>query len=361
MVLMARRHRPPEGRKGSAMAYWRTLYAAIAVAIVILPNAIACSSATSADPATIRLTNLNVAVVPAVDSAGFFIALYDGLFRAQGLAVHFIPAVSSETEINSQAQELPAGNPVDISCGAYPSYITAQRNWDDGQRASPAHPDVVAADLEIFAEGSIMTPGAQGLYVMPDSPVRTIKDLEGKTIGINAPGNILYLLVAATLADAGIPVSDVRFRYIPLPLMAQALKTGQVAAATLPEPFASQADLSIGVIQLTDMDTGAMTSFPVQGCAVTREWAQANPLTLAAFTRAYEQGQQMADASRSAVERAMEMLPSPLGVTREVAALMAVDSYPFGPVDVVRIQRVADDMQEFLGGPRFNVAEMVGP
>jgi hypothetical protein len=32
----------------------------------------------------------------------------------------------------------------------------------------------------------------------------------------------------------------------------------------------------------------------------------------------------------------------------------------FGPVDEVRIQRVADVMQRFLGGPRFNVAGMVG-
>ena len=37
---------------------------------------------------------------------------------------------------------------------------------------------------------------------------------------------------------------------------------------------------------------------------------------------------------------------------------MALDSYPFGPVDVVRIQRVADVMQQFLGGPRFSVAVM---
>ena len=67
----------------------------------------------SADPAPAQLTSLNVAAAPAVDSAGFFIAFYGGLFRAQGLPVHFIPAVSSETEINLQAQELPTGNPVD--------------------------------------------------------------------------------------------------------------------------------------------------------------------------------------------------------------------------------------------------------
>jgi hypothetical protein len=97
----------------------------------------------------------------------------------------------------------------------------------------------------------------------------------------------------------------------------------------------------------------------VQGCAVTREWAAIHRLALAAFRRAYEQGQQLADDSRSAVERAMEMLPPPLGVSPQVAAVMAVDSYPTGPVDEVRIQRVADVMQQFLGGPRFDVAEMI--
>jgi NitT/TauT family transport system substrate-binding protein len=305
------------------------------------------------------LTTLNVAVVPAVDSAGFFVALYDGLFRSQGLTVQFLPAVSSETEINQQVEQLPTAPPVDISCGAYPSYIVAQRNWDAGLRPNPARLDVVAADLDIFAEGSIMLPGAQALYVMPGSPARSLKDLQGMTIGVNAPGNILYLLVAAALADSGMPVTAVKWRYIRLPLMAQALKTGKVAAATLPEPFASQAGESLGVIQLVDLDAGATTSFPVQGCAVTRYWAEANPLTLAAFWRAYEQGQQIADSSRAAVEHAMEMLPRPLGVSPEVAAVMALDSYPFGPVDEVRIQRVADVMRQFLGGPRFNVSSMI--
>jgi ABC-type nitrate/sulfonate/bicarbonate transport system substrate-binding protein len=86
--------------------------------------------------------------------------------------------------------------------------------------------------------------------------------------------------------------------------------------------------------------------------------AEANPQALAAFPTAYEQGQQIADSSRAAVERAMQMPPPPLGVSRLVAAVMALDSYPSAPVDVVRIQRVADVMQQFLGGPRFSVAEM---
>ena len=44
-----------------------------------------------------------MAVVPAAGSAGFFVALHEGLFAARGLHVKFMPAISSETVINAQA------------------------------------------------------------------------------------------------------------------------------------------------------------------------------------------------------------------------------------------------------------------
>ena len=56
----------------------------------------------------------------------------------------------------------------------------------------------------------------------------------------------------------------------------------------------------------------------------------------------------------------MEALPSPFGLTEVQAAVMAVDSYPFGPVDTVRVQRVADVMRQFLGFPAFTVRSMTG-
>ena len=105
----------------------------------------------------------------------------------------------------------------------------------------------------------------------------------------------------------------------------------------------------MGVTQLADLDQGATDAFPVQGCAVTRQWATLHPQTLAAFRAAFEQGQQIANTSRSAVERAMEALPAPFGLTKVQAAVMALDSYPLGAVDVTRVQRVADVMHQFLG------------
>jgi NitT/TauT family transport system substrate-binding protein len=297
--------------------------------------------------------------VPAVDSAGFFVALHEGLFAAHGLHVTFIPAISSETVINAQALDEPTDR-IDISCGNYVSYLQAQQNYDRGQRSSSTSDPMVAADLEIFAEGSVMEPGTQGLYVMPGSRISTLAGLEGKTVGVNAPGNILYLLVASVLADHGLRVSGVHFAYYPLPEMAAMLKAGKIAAAVLPEPFATQAEQSLGVTQIADLDQGATVAFPVQGCAVTRQWAAAHPVTLAAFRAAFEQGQQIADANRSVVEQSMEALTAPLGVSKVTAAMMALDSYPVGPVDAVRIQRVSDVMRQFLGFPAFDAKSMIG-
>ena len=330
--------------------------AVVVLAILFVPR---LSDGGNAATSGIEQPDLNVAVVPAVDSAGFFVALHEGLFTAHGLHVPFVPAVSSATVINAQALRKP-GNRVDISCGNYVSYIQAQENYDQGGRPSLASNAMVAANLDIFAEGSVMEPGAQGLYVLPGSPIRTLAGLEGKVIGVNAPGNILYLLAASALADHGLKVSGARFAYYPLPEMAAMLKAGKISAAVLPEPFASQAEQSMGVAQLADLDQGATAAFPVQGGAVTRQWAALHPAALAAFRAAFEQGQQIADTSRAAVEQAMEALPAPLGVTKVTAALMALDSYPVGPVDTVRVQRVADVMRQFLGFPTFTVGSMTG-
>jgi NitT/TauT family transport system substrate-binding protein len=329
--------------------------AGVVLAILFLPSV---TGGSAAAPSGVQPVNLNVAVVPAADSAGFFVALHEGLFTKSGLHVTFIPAVSSETVIDAQALDEPQDR-IDISCGNYVSYIQAQENYNQGKRSASTNDPMVAANLDIFAEGSVMEQGAQGLYVLPGSQIRTLAGLEGKTIGVNAPGNILYLLAASVLADNGLSVSGVHFAYYPLPEMAAMLQAGKVAAAVLPEPFASQAEQSMGVLPLADLDQGATAAFPVQGCAVTRQWAALHPQALAAFRAAFEQGQQIADTDRAAVEQAMEALPAPLGLSNVTAAVMTLDSYPVGPVDAVRVQRVADVMRQFLGFPAFNVGSMI--
>jgi NitT/TauT family transport system substrate-binding protein len=287
-----------------------------------------------------------VAVVPAVDSAGFFVALHEGLFKARGLTINYTPAVSSDEVIDQQVS-----GQYDITGGNYVSYI--QHYVDDHQ------------PLEIVAEGSVMQQGTQAIYTMPNSNIKTLAELKGHTLGINAPLNINYLLAASVITENGIKLSQVQFptQPIPFPVMAQQLAAGKIDAAAMPEPFATAAEQEYGVTQLTDLNQGATDQFPIQGYVVTKSWAEQNPGTLKAFITALSQGQELADTSRHAVEQAMETLSSPPDgqVSALVASVMAVNIYPTS-IDKVRIQRVADVMYQFgLLHSSFNVTPMIGP
>ena len=210
-----------------------------------------------------------------------------------------------------------------------------------------------------------MQQGTQAIYTMPDSKIKTLSELKGHVLGINAPLNINYLLAASVLTQNGIKLNQVAFPTapIPFPVMAAQLAAGKIDAAAMPEPFATAAEQKYGAVELTDLNQGATEQFPIQGYVVTKSWAQQNPGTLRAFITALAQGQELADTSRSSVEKAMEALSGPQNgeIPPIVASVMAVNIYPTA-IDKVRIQRVADVMYQFgLLRQRFNVTPMIGP
>lgn len=304
----------------------------------------AAGAAMSIGPA--EKTVLNVGVVPAMDSAGFFVALHEGLFAKEGLTINYTPAVSSETAIGAQLQ-----GKLDISAGNYVSYIEAVAENHD--------------PLEIVAEGSVMQQGAQVIFTMPDSGIKTLADLKGHVLGVNAPYNIDYLLDVSVLTENGISKSDVKFPSgpIPFPDMASELSSGKIDAATMPEPFASLAEQQLGAVTLADLNQGATTDFPIEGYVVTKSWAEKNPNTLKRFLVALEQGQEISDTDRAAVEQAFESIKGAQNgqVPPSIAAVMALDTYPIG-IDQTRIQRVADVMHQFgLLPDTFKVASMLMP
>jgi NitT/TauT family transport system substrate-binding protein len=323
--------------------------AATPVMALVILAATGCASlmgGSSSAATGLEKTTLNVAVVPAVDSAGFFVALHEGLFKKEGLTINYTPAISSDTVIDQQI----AGK-YDIIGGNYVSYV--QHYVQDHQ------------PLEIIAEGSVMQQGTQAIYTLPGSKIKTLAGLKGHLLGINAPGNINYLLAASVLTENGISLSAVKFpaQPIPFPEMAGELAAGKIAAAAMPEPFATAAEQKYGAVVLSDLNQGATQSFPIQGYATTRSWARQNPGTLKAFLAALGQGQEIADTSRAAVEQAMEALNGPKNgqVPPIVAAVMAINIYPIG-IDVARLQRVPDVMYQFgLLHTRFDISQMIGP
>ncbi len=110
---------------------------------------------------------------------------------------------------------------------------------------------------------------------------------------------------------------------------------------------------------IADFDQGSVQDFPFTGYMGTAQWVKTHPNTVAAFLRALDEGQQLADTDRSAVETAMEKYT---GITPIIADTMAIDTYPL-EMDVPQLQRVADSMFEFglTSEPRIQIAKMIQP
>jgi NitT/TauT family transport system substrate-binding protein len=318
------------------------------------------SSAIPAGPTgKLEKSSIIVNTVPTVDSAGLFVAQYRGLFAKEGLHVKIETSQNTEQVLNDQALDT-----VDVTAGNYVSYIEAQSNYDNGFMPSGnlQNPtwQQISSNLDVFAEASIMNPGYAGLFVLPNSPIQTISDLKGTTIGINAPDNFAYLMVAAFLEENDISSKDVTFKYYSFQDMQKALQDHQIQVAFLAEPYVSEAEETAGLTELTNLDEGMTTNFPIEGYAVTKQWAQSYPNTLAAFTHALEQGQAIADTDRAVAEKAL--IAEIPGISQRDAALVTLENYPIGQVDGTRIERVADDMQQFqlLTGDSFKAQTLMG-
>jgi NitT/TauT family transport system substrate-binding protein len=75
------------------------------------------------------------------------------------------------------------------------------------------------------------------LYTAKDSPLRTARDLIGKTIGVNALGTMNFLGVATWLTKNGVDVKQVRAIEVPFAAIPAALERGTIDAGVIAEPF----------------------------------------------------------------------------------------------------------------------------
>jgi NitT/TauT family transport system substrate-binding protein len=298
----------------------------------------------SAAPGGLEKTNLRVAAVPAVDSAGLYIAQQRGLFAAQGLHVSIVPAVSGKTTITKQLAGV-----FDVTSGNYVSYILANA---DPQAAGLKK----AANFRVLSPGSIMESNNQDIMVPAHSGIQTVSDLAGKTIAVNVTHNIGQLLVSSILSDNAVPASRVRFVPIQFPDMARALQEGKVTAAWMPDPFISESEETVGAVPLADSNQGTTENLPIAGYMVTASWLKKYPNTAAAFRRALVQAQTIATNDPAAVQQGMEAF------AKVPAISAAVEANPQFPIkmNATLLGRLASLMLHFnMIGQAYNVDQMI--
>jgi NitT/TauT family transport system substrate-binding protein len=324
-----------------------------AVAGIVIAVALAgCASSggtpdAAASPPEQRV--ITVDAVPAAEEGGLYVAQAQGFFAQFGLTVKINSIAGAEggiPDLQSGRAQLVAGN--------YVPFIMAQAAGSFDSRP---------VSMRIIAAGSEIQPGSDALYVMPGSRFQTLAELARAhaSVGLDAAHDVGGVMVGTLLAQAGYRLSDIR-QVIPAAgfrALSGMLASGRIDAAWLPQPLGETAEQRYGALPLADFDQGSLQDFPFTGYLGSTQWVRAHPRTVAAFLRALQEGQELADTDRAAVESAMERYTD---VSPVIADTMAIDSYPL-EMDVPQLQRVANSMFEFglTPGARtpYQVARMI--
>jgi ABC-type nitrate/sulfonate/bicarbonate transport system substrate-binding protein len=93
-------------------------------------------------------------------------------------------------------------------------------------------------------------------YVKDGSPIRSVSDLKGKTVGINGFYTSGHLWLKTALEKNALAETDVTITPVPFPAMQEALDAGKVDVGQFPQPFAALAEKQMKVRKIFDAKYG---------------------------------------------------------------------------------------------------------
>jgi NitT/TauT family transport system substrate-binding protein len=168
---------------------------------------------------------LRIGVLPITDVVPFYIAEQQGYFKQQGLTVELVPAASAAERDQMM--------------------ITQQIDGQVNDLVATILFNAQSPRLKVVRIARIAFPNAPQFWVLvpKDSPIKTASDLKGKEIAISQNSVIEYV-TQRLLESEGLVAADIKTTNVPaIPTRLQLVQQSQVAAATLPDPFASLAIL----------------------------------------------------------------------------------------------------------------------
>ncbi|MGD9695289.1 MAG: ABC transporter substrate-binding protein [Thermoleophilia bacterium] len=165
-------------------------------------------------------TPVTVAVLPIIETAAVYVAQEKGLFAEQGLDVTITTANTSSAIIPG----LVSGQ-YDIGFSNMVTFLLANNE---------------GLGLTAIAAGSAPNPAGDedmASVIATDPAIRTMADLKGKTVAVNALNNIAAVSLNESLRKAGVDPGDVKLVELGFGDQGAALADGQVDAAFTVEPF----------------------------------------------------------------------------------------------------------------------------
>ncbi|REE95146.1 ABC transporter substrate-binding protein [Thermomonospora umbrina] len=263
------------------------------------------SDADSAGGNGLEKETVSVAVLPPADGAAVHVGIGQRYFEAEGLKIRLKPVQQSPPALPALVKDVIAG-------ADHVSFLQAH---DQG-----------TLKLRVLNEAATLTPDMMNVVVMPNSPIRTAKDLEGKKVAVNVPDNIQSLTLDAILKADNLDASKIKYVAVPMPQTGAALQKGRIDAVHVAEPFLSDVQKTLGARVVVNGGGEPVTQTPISAYPTTQGFTDRYPRTAA--------------GDRKKVE---EVLPGHARIDPRVASVITLPDFPTSN-NVTRLQRIVDLM-----------------
>ncbi len=194
----------------------------------------ACGGSKPADAPT----KLTVGYIPVMIDAPLYVGIEKGYFKAENLDIALAP-LAGGTDIITQTA---TGN-FDVGLGGLGVATFNALSKNIGITVvAPLHSE----------RPPVTTPLVVSKKAYDSGQIKSIADLKGKKVAINAAGSATEYWLARALEKGGLKLSDVQVENIAFSDVPAALENGAIAASMLGEPIVTQAKDKGQVVVLSD-------------------------------------------------------------------------------------------------------------
>jgi NitT/TauT family transport system substrate-binding protein len=253
------------------------------------------SPATDADPVTLR-----IAVLPILDALPMYVAQEEGLFDKHEVNVEFIPAASAA----ERDQIITAGQADGL---INETVSTLFYNQDEIQ-------------IQIVRFARIATPTSPQFFILAagQSGITEVEELRNVEIGISE-GTVIEYITDRLLEAEGFEQSEINTIAVPkIPDRMALLNSGELSAATLPDPLSS---LAVQQGARVIVDDSSHPEYSYSTISFIKSIIDQHPEAIRGFLAAIEEAVEAVNADPSKYEELLvekELVPAPLAGSYEI-------------------------------------------
>jgi NitT/TauT family transport system substrate-binding protein len=302
--------------------------------------AFALTSGVAAAQTPAGLTLLHAASAPDEDVLGALWAQDSGIFRRFGLDVRLQP-MNSGSAVGAAV----IGGAIEMGKSSLISLITAH---------TKGIPFVCVAPAGVYSSKAPVV----GMLVKKGSPIKTARDLNGKTLSVPSLNDQYSIAIRAWMDQHGGDSTSVKFLELPNSSVPQAIDDGRIDAASIANPILSEA-LDSGKVQVIGRTFDAIAPTFIQACYfVTADYANKNRDVVERFAKAIAESGAYCNAHHDATVQILSDFTKVAPQTIRAMTRTTIGT----TLDPRLIQPVIDSAAKYKAIPSsFDAREMIAP